>query len=186
MNSFIVVGNLTEDPELRFTPSGAPVANFSIAETPRKYDGETKQWKDAGETNYYRCTVWNKQAENVADSLRKGTRTIAIGKLRTEKYKRNEEWVTSTNNLDIDNIGPALNRATAVVTKNPSDNENYSRGNNGGGNNGGGYSNGGGNGGYNNGGGNNGGGNGGFNGGGYDNNPSTGGYGNAGSNEPPF
>ena len=177
MNQFTVVGNLTEDPELRFTPSGAPVANFSIAETPRKFDSESKQWKDSGETNYYRCTVWNKQAENVADSLRKGTRTIAIGKLRTEKYKRNEEWVTSTNNLDIDHIGPALNRATAVVTKNPSENDNgYGRGQ-------GGYNNGGGQGGYNNGGGQQGGYNNGGQ-GGYDA-PSNG-YGNAGTSEPPF
>lgn len=140
MNQFTVVGNLTEDPELRFTPSGAPVANFSLAETPRKFDGETKQWKDDGHTNFYRCTVWNKQAENVAESLFKGTRTIAIGKLRTEKYERNGETVTSTNNLAVDHIGPALNRATAVVTKNPSDNDNYNRGNGGNYNNGGGNS----------------------------------------------
>lgn len=130
MNSFTVVGNLTDDPELRFTPSGAPVANFNIAETPRKFDSDTKSWKDAGATNFYRCTVWNKQAENVADSLRKGTRVIANGKLKTEKYERNGETVTSTNNFDIDHIGPSLSRATAVVTKNPSEGDNYNRGGN--------------------------------------------------------
>ncbi|MBC9707544.1 MAG: single-stranded DNA-binding protein [Enterococcus sp.] len=136
MNLFTVVGNVTEDPKLRYTPSGTPVVNFSIAETPRKYDSESRQWKDSGETNYYRCTVWNKQAENVAETVVKGTRVIAVGKLRTEKYERNGEMVTSTNNLDIDHIGPSLAHATATVTRNPSE------GGNTGGyrNNGGGYS----------------------------------------------
>lgn len=124
MNTLTVIGNLAADPDLRFTPSGSPVANFSIAQTPRKYNSDTGKWEDKGEANFFRANVWNKQAENVAESLTKGTRVIAIGKLRTEKYDRNGEVVTSTNNLDIEHIGPSLAFATAVITRNASDHGN--------------------------------------------------------------
>lgn len=117
MNTLTVVGNMATDPDLRYTPSGSPVANFSIAETPRKFNSQSGKWEDVGEPNFFRCNVWNQQAENVAESLKKGIRVIAIGKLRTEKYERNGETVTSTNNLDIEHIGPSLAFATTAVTR---------------------------------------------------------------------
>ena len=118
MNTLTVVGNLATDPDLRFTPSGSAVANFSLAQTPRKFNNETRKWEDSGEPNFFRCNVWNQQAENVAESLKKGSRVIAIGKLRTEKYERNNETVTSTNNLDIEHIGPSLAFATVEIKRN--------------------------------------------------------------------
>lgn len=117
MNTLTVVGNMATDPDLRYTPSGSPVVNFSLAQTPRKFNSQTGKWEDSGEPNFFRCNVWNQQAENVAESLKKGTRVIAIGKLRTEKYERNGETVTSTNNLDIEHIGPSLAFATVAVTR---------------------------------------------------------------------
>jgi single-strand DNA-binding protein len=117
MNTLTVVGNMATDPDLRYTPSGSPVANFSLAQTPRKFNSQSGKWEDSGEPNFFRCNVWNQQAENVAESLKKGTRVIAIGKLRTEKYERNGETVTSTNNLDIEHIGPSLAFATVSVTR---------------------------------------------------------------------
>lgn len=118
MNTLTVVGNLTNDPDLRFTPSGSAVANFSLAQTPRKFNSDTRKWEDSGEPNFFRCNVWNQQAENVAESLKRGTRVIVVGKLRTEKYERNNETVTSTNNLDIEHIGPSLAFATVEVKRN--------------------------------------------------------------------
>lgn len=137
MNTLTVVGNLTGDPELRFTPNGQAVVNFNLAQTPRKFDNQTKQWKDASDTNYYRCTAWGEKAENIAASLTKGTRTIVIGRLKTEKYERNGETVSSTNNLDVEYIGPDLSYATASVQKNaksarPSNGGNFGGGNGGG------------------------------------------------------
>lgn len=147
MNSLTVVGNLTDDPQLRFSPSGAPVANFTIAQTPRRFDKATNSWVNAKEANFFRANVWKQQAENVAESLRKGTRVIAVGKLHTEKYERNGETVTSTNNFDVEHIGPSLAYATAVITRNPmGDGGSYRGGENEGGSgeysNGGGYGNG--------------------------------------------
>lgn len=118
MNNFTVVGNLSRDPELRFTPSGEAVVNFNIAQTPRKYDNNSKQWVDSGETNFYRCTAWGQKAQNIAESLNQGDRVLAMGRLKTEKYERNGETVSSTNNLDIDEIGPSLSYAEAKPVKN--------------------------------------------------------------------
>lgn len=118
MNNFTVVGNLSRDPELRFTPSGEAVVNFNIAQTPRKYDNNAKQWVDSGETNFYRCTAWGQKAQNIAESLNQGDRVLAMGRLKTEKYERNGETVSSTNNVDIDEIGPSLSYAEAKPVKN--------------------------------------------------------------------
>lgn len=172
-NSIKVVGNLAGDPELRFTPSGQPVANFSIAETPRKFDRQTQQWVDAGETNFFRCTAWGDKALNISESLSKGDRVIVNGKLSTEKFTdRDGRPQTSTNNLTIDEIGPDLSFATAKPGKVNRKNEGGGGGNQGGG----GYN--GGQGGY--GGGNQGGNSGGYGGG------NQGGGGGYSSDEPPF
>lgn len=111
-----VIGNLTSDPELRFTPSGVPVANFTIASTPRTYDRQTNQWKD-GEGLFLRCSLWKDAAENVANTLTKGTRVIAQGRLIQRNYEtRNGEKRTSLE-LHIDEIGPSLRYATAKITR---------------------------------------------------------------------
>lgn len=141
MNTLTVVGNISDEPKLRFTPSGEAVVNFNIAQTPRKYDSATKQYVDAGETNFYRCTAWGQKAQNIAESLEKGARVIIVGKLKTEKYERNNEKFTSTNNLDVDEIGPSLTFAEAKVTRNQKGSGNYNRNSaqNNGGQQGGGY-----------------------------------------------
>jgi len=121
-----VVGNLTADPELRFTPSGAAVANFSIASTPRTFDRQTNDWKD-GEALFLRCSAWKQLGENVAESLVKGTAVIAQGRLKQRSYETKEGEKRTVFELDIEDIGPTLKWATATVTR-------ASRGGQGGGN----------------------------------------------------
>lgn len=114
--SITVVGNLTEDPELRFTPSGAAVANFTIASTPRTFDRQANEWKD-GETLFLRSSVWREAAENVAESLTKGMAVIAQGNLKARSYETREGEKRTSYELDVQDIGPSLRKATAVVTK---------------------------------------------------------------------
>jgi single-strand DNA-binding protein len=111
-----VVGNLTDDPELRFTPSGAAVANFTVASTPRTFDRQTNEWKD-GETLFLRCSIWRQAAENVAESLQKGMRVIAQGRLRQRSYQDREGNQRTSIELEVDEIGPSLRYATAQVTR---------------------------------------------------------------------
>lgn len=111
-----VVGNLTADPELRFTPSGAAVANFTIASTPRTFDKNTQEWKD-GEALFLRASVWRDAAENVAESLSRGTKVIATGKLKQRSFETREGEKRSVVELEVDEIGPSLRNATAKVTK---------------------------------------------------------------------
>jgi single-strand DNA-binding protein len=111
-----VVGNLTADPELRFTPSGAAVANFTVASTPRSFDKNTNEWKD-GEALFLRCSVWRQAAENVAESLTKGTAVIVQGRLKQRSYDTKEGEKRTVYELDVDEIGPSLKFATAKVNK---------------------------------------------------------------------
>ncbi|MCW2680316.1 MAG: ssb [Frankiales bacterium] len=111
-----VVGNLTADPELRFTPSGAAVANFTVASTPRTFDKNTNEWKD-GEALFLRCSVWRQAAENVAESLSRGTAVIVQGRLKQRSYETKEGEKRTVYELDVDEIGPSLKFATAKVTK---------------------------------------------------------------------
>ncbi|MFD2675057.1 single-stranded DNA-binding protein [Gulosibacter bifidus] len=111
-----VVGNLTADPELRYTPNGLAVANFTIASTPRVYDRQSNEWKD-GEALFLRASVWREYAEHVASSLTKGQRVIAQGKLKQRSYETREGEKRTSVELDIDEIGPALRYATAQVTR---------------------------------------------------------------------
>jgi single-strand DNA-binding protein len=111
-----VVGNLVDDPELRFTPSGAAVAKFRIASTPRTFDRQINEWKD-GESLFLSCQVWRQAAENVAESLTRGTRVIAQGRLKQRSYEDREGVKRTVYELDVDEVGPALSRATAKVTK---------------------------------------------------------------------
>lgn len=110
------IGNLTADPELRFTASGAPVANFTIASTPRTFDKNANEWKD-GEALFLRCTLWRDPAENVAETLKKGTRVIAQGKLKQRSYETREGEKRTVIELEIEEIGPSLRYATAKVTR---------------------------------------------------------------------
>ncbi|WP_435770639.1 single-stranded DNA-binding protein [Nocardioides sp. SYSU DS0651] len=111
-----VIGNLTDDPELRFTPSGAAVANFTVASTPRTFDRQTSEWKD-GETLFLRCSVWRQAAENVAESLQKGMRVIVQGRLVSRSYETREGEKRTVNELQVDEVGPSLTWATAKVTR---------------------------------------------------------------------
>ena len=111
-----VIGNLTADPELRFTPSGAAVANFTVASTPRTFDRESGAWRD-GEAMFLRCSVWRQYAENVAESLRRGTRVVVQGRLRQRSYDTKEGEKRTVTELDVDEMGPALRYATAKVNK---------------------------------------------------------------------
>ncbi|GAA2659163.1 single-stranded DNA-binding protein [Streptomyces aculeolatus] len=111
-----VVGNLTDDPELRFTPSGAAVANFTIASTPRTFDRQTNEWKD-GDPLFLRASIWRQAAENVAESLTRGTRVVAQGRLRQRSYETQQGEKRTVVELEVDEIGPALRYATAKVTK---------------------------------------------------------------------
>ena len=126
-----VTGNLTSDPELRFTPNGAAVANFTIASTPRKFDRQSNEFKD-GETLFMRCSVWREAAENVAESLQRGTRVIAEGRLESRSFEDKEGNKRTVMELAVDEIGPSLKKATAQVTKNAPKNGGF--GGNGGGN----------------------------------------------------
>ncbi|MBO0596629.1 single-stranded DNA-binding protein [Nesterenkonia sp. E16_7] len=186
-----VVGNLTADPELRFTPSGAAVSNFAIASTPRFFDRQANEWKD-GETLFVRCSLWREAAENAAESLTKGTRVIAQGRLKARSFQTKEGENRTSWELDVDEIGPSLRFATASVQRSsggqggrPSGGGGFGGGNAGGAASGGGF-----------GGGNSGGG-GSSSGGGWNNDsapqdpwggqPSGGGsWGTPDNNEPPF
>ncbi|MDO5744219.1 MAG: single-stranded DNA-binding protein [Micrococcaceae bacterium] len=189
-----VIGNLTADPELRFTPSGSAVANFTIASTPRTFDRQTNEWKD-GDTLFLRASVWREAAENVAETLTKGMRVVAQGRLKSRSYETKEGEKRNVTELEVDEIGPSLRYASAKVTR-------TQRSGGGGGGFGGQQQNAGANaGGF--GGGNQGGG-GGFGGGNAGGNPgggwnapandpwgapaggNNGGWGNPGSDEPPF
>ena len=111
-----VIGNLTSDPELRWTPSGAAVANFTIASTPRTLDRSTQEWKD-GDPLFLTCTAWRDLAEHIAESLAKGTRVILTGRLRLSRWETEQGEKRSAYGLEVDEIGPSLRYATASVTK---------------------------------------------------------------------
>ena len=111
-----VVGNLTDDPELRFTPSGAAVANFTVASTPRTLDKATNEWKD-GDALFLRCSIWRQSAENVAESLQRGMRVIVQGRLKQRSYETKEGEKRTVVELEVDEIGPSVRYATAKVTK---------------------------------------------------------------------
>ena len=111
-----VVGNLTDDPELRFTPSGAAVAKFRVASTPRFLDRQTNEWKD-GEPLFLTCNVWRQMAENVAESLQRGARVMVSGRLRQRSYETREGEKRTVFELEVDEIGPSLRYATAKVQK---------------------------------------------------------------------
>ncbi len=111
-----VIGNLVDDPELRFTPSGAAVANFRIASTPRQFDKQANEWKD-GETLWLGCSVWRQAAENVAESLTKGTRVIVQGRLKSRSYETREGEKRTVFEIDVDEVGPSLRSATAKVNR---------------------------------------------------------------------
>src|SRR5690606_17704944 len=111
-----IVGNLTDDPELRFTPSGAAVANFTIASTPRTFNRQTSTWED-GDALFMRCSVWRQAAESVAESLQRGMRVIAQGRLRQRSFETREGERRTVVELEVAEIGPSLRFATAKVTK---------------------------------------------------------------------
>ncbi|MEV6022960.1 single-stranded DNA-binding protein [Streptomyces sp. NPDC052036] len=111
-----VVGNLVDDPELRFTPSGAAVAKFRVASTPRTFDRQTNEWKD-GESLFLTCSVWRQAAENVAESLQRGMRVIVQGRLKQRSYEDREGVKRTVYELDVDEVGASLRNATAKVTK---------------------------------------------------------------------
>jgi single-strand DNA-binding protein len=112
-----VVGNLTADPELKFTPSGAAVANFTVASTPRMFDRQTSEWKD-GDTLFLRCNIWRQAAENVAETLQRGMRVIVQGRLKQRSYETKEGEKRTVFELEVDEIGPSLRSATATIEKN--------------------------------------------------------------------
>ena len=112
-----VIGNLTADPELRWTQSGAAVADFTVASTPRTYDRNAGEWRD-GDTLFMRCSVWRETAENVAESLRKGMRVIVQGRLTQRSYDTQQGERRTVVELQVDEIGPSLRRARAQVTRN--------------------------------------------------------------------
>jgi single-strand DNA-binding protein len=111
-----VVGNLVDDPELRFTPSGAAVANFRIASTPRIFDRQTNEWKD-GDALFLSCSVWRQAAENVAESLVKGMRVVVQGNLKSRQYETREGEKRTVFEIDVQEVGPSLKYATAKVTR---------------------------------------------------------------------
>lgn len=127
-----VVGNLTSDPELRFTPNGAAVANFTVASTPRMFDRQSNEFKD-GETLFLRCSVWREMGENVAESLQRGTRVVVQGRLKSRSFETKEGEKRTVMELDVDEVGPSLRRATAQVTKNERSGGGFSGGGNSGG-----------------------------------------------------
>ena len=111
-----VVGNLTDDPELRFTPSGAAVANFTVASTPRNFDRQSGEWKD-GDALFLRCNVWRQAAENVAESLTRGMRVMVSGRLRHRSFETREGEKRTVVELQVDEVGPSLRYASAKVTR---------------------------------------------------------------------
>jgi len=118
-NIITVVGNIAADPELKFTPQGIAVATFSLASTPRVLDKATNEWKD-GETTWFRCSVWRQYAENIVESLTKGTRVIVTGKLKVRTYETKDGGKGTSVEIEVDDMGPVLRNATAKVTKNVS------------------------------------------------------------------
>jgi single-strand DNA-binding protein len=111
-----VVGNLVADPELRFTPSGAAVASFRVASTPRFFDKQSNEWRD-GESLFVTCNVWRQYAENVAESLNKGMRVVVVGRLRQRSYETREGERRQVIEIEVDDVGPALRNATAQVAR---------------------------------------------------------------------
>ena len=111
-----IVGNLVADPELRFTPSGQPVATFRVASTPRYMDRETQEWKD-GDSLFLSCNVWRQAAENVAESLQRGMRVIVSGRLRQRNYETKEGEKRTVYEVEVDDVGPSLRNASAKVTR---------------------------------------------------------------------
>lgn len=111
-----LVGNLTSDPELRFTPNGAAVAKFTVASTPRYMDRNTNEWKD-GDTLFLNCQIWRQAAENVAESLTRGMRVIVSGRLKQRSYETKEGEKRTVYEVEVDEVGPSLRNATAKVTK---------------------------------------------------------------------
>jgi single-strand DNA-binding protein len=111
-----VVGNLVADPELRFTPSGAAVASFRIASTPRFFDKQSNEWRD-GDSLFLTCNVWRQYAENVAESLHKGMRVIIVGRLKQRSYETREGEKRTVFEVEVDDVGPALRNATASVSR---------------------------------------------------------------------
>ncbi|MDQ3761694.1 MAG: single-stranded DNA-binding protein [Actinomycetota bacterium] len=111
-----VIGNLTADPELRFTPSGAAVANFTVASTPRTFDRQTGEWRD-GEALFLRCNIWRQAAENTAESLTRGMRVIVSGRLRQRSFETREGEKRTVVEMEVDEVGPSLRYATAKVNK---------------------------------------------------------------------
>jgi single-strand DNA-binding protein len=111
-----IIGNLTSDPELRFTPNGAGVAKFTVASTPRTFDRQTNEWKD-GESLFLNCSVWRQQAEHAAETLQKGMRVIVQGRLKQRSYEDREGVKRTVYELDVEEVGPSLKSATAKVTK---------------------------------------------------------------------
>jgi single-strand DNA-binding protein len=111
-----IIGNLCGDPELRYTPTGQAVANFTVASTPRFLDKATNEWKD-GDSLFLRCNVWRQAAENVAESLTKGTRVIVSGRLRQRSYETKEGEKRTVYEVEVDEIGPSLRNASAKITR---------------------------------------------------------------------
>ena len=111
-----IAGNLVDDPELRFTPSGQPVARFRVASTPRFRDNNTGEWKD-GDSLFLSCNVWRQAAENAAESLQRGTRVIVSGRLRQRSYETREGEKRTVYEIEVDDVGPSLRNASAKVTK---------------------------------------------------------------------
>ena len=122
-----VVGNIVADPELRFTPAGAAVANFRVASTPRRYNSQTNQWED-GEAMFLTCNVWRQAAENVAETLSKGMRIIVTGRLKQRSFQTREGENRTVFEIDVDEVGPSLRYATAQVNRNPREGGNFSGG----------------------------------------------------------
>jgi single-strand DNA-binding protein len=113
-----LVGNLTADPDLRFTASGVAVAGFTVASTPRTFDRQSGEWKDA-DTLFLRCTLWRQPAENTAETLTKGTRVIVTGRLKQRTYDTRDGQTRTVTEIDVDDIGPSLRYATARITRTP-------------------------------------------------------------------
>jgi single-strand DNA-binding protein len=111
-----IVGNLTADPELRFTPSGAAVASFTVASTPRSFDKNSNEWKD-GDALFMRCSIWRQAAENVAESLQRGMRVIVTGRLQQRSYETREGEKRTVVEMQVDEVGPSLKYATAKVNR---------------------------------------------------------------------
>ena len=127
-----LIGNLVDDPELRFTPSGAAVASFRVASTPRTYDRASGEWKD-GETLFLTCSAWRQLGENVAESLTRGSRVIVQGRLKQRSYETREGEKRTVFEIDVDEVGPSLRSATAKVTRTTRSGGEFGQGSGGGG-----------------------------------------------------